>query len=162
MNPRHGGWLIGLSVVVAMTLAAFQVPFVPNWLGWLRPEWGVVLFFFWTVEAPSRTGVVSAWLAGLFFDVLLDAPLGSHGIGFAATTYLTARFQSRLAMRTLAQRAIVVFGMVTAVGLLNATIGLLVRGDFVWRAPLAGIGAAIAYPVLAVAMSGVAAKRLRS
>ena len=162
MNPKDGGWLIGLSMVVAMVLAIFQVPAVPDWIGWLRPEWGVVLLFFWTVTAPSRTGVVSAWLVGVFFDVLLDAPLGLHGIGFAATTYLTARFQSRLAMQTLTQQAIVICAVVTAVGLLNATMSLLLLGDFVWRAPLAGIGTAIAYPGISVAMGALAAKWLRS
>lgn len=153
--------MIGLSVVVAMLLAVVRLPEVPDWLGWLRPDWGVVFLFYWTVAAPGRTGVVSAWLAGFFFDVLLGEPLGLHGVGFATITYLAMRFQPRLAMYTLTQQTAVLAVASAALALLQSAVQLVVGGDFLWTAPLAGVGAALAYPPLRLVMQPVARRLVR-
>ena len=149
MNPRNGGWLIGLSIIVAMLLACAQLPHAPDWLARLRPDWGIVFFFYWTVHAPGRTGVVSAWLTGFLFDVLLGKPLGLHGVGFATITYLAMRFQPRLAMYTLPQQTAALAVVSAGLALCQSLVLMaLLREDFLWTAPLAGVGAAVAYPPL--------------
>lgn len=153
--------MIGLSVVAAMLLAVVRLPAAPDWLGWLCPDWGVVVFFYWTVAAPGRTGVVSAWLAGFFFDVLLGEPLGLHGVGFALITYLAMRFQPRLAMYTLPQQTAVLAIACAALSLLQSAVRLVVGLDFLWTAPLAGGGAALAYPPLRLLMQPVARRWVR-
>lgn len=163
MNPRRGGWLIGLSVIAAMLLALMRLPQAPEWLGWLCPDWGVVVFFFWTITAPTRTGVVSAWLAGFFFDVLLAAPLGLHGVGFAIVTYLAARFQPRLAMYTLPAQAALLAVVAAALALLKTGLHFVVvaEADFAWTAPLAGLGAMLTYPLLRLLLHAPAARYVR-
>ena len=153
--------MIGLSVIAAMQLAVVRLPEGPEWVGWLRPDWGVVVFFFWTVAAPGRTGVVSAWFAGFFFDVLLGAPLGLHGVGFALVTYLAARFQPRLAMYTLPGQTVVLAVVGAALALLQALLRFAMGADLVWTAPLAGVGAALAYPLLRLILHAPAARYLR-
>ena len=64
MNPTQGGWLILLSLVVALLLAVVHLPESwPQWLGWLRPAWVIMVLFFWVMELPPRVGLVSAWLS---------------------------------------------------------------------------------------------------
>lgn len=163
MNPRNGGWLIALTVIAGMVLAVFQVPGAPAWLGWLRPDWGVVVFFYWTVRAPGRTGVVSAWFAGILFDVLLGRPLGLHGAGFAIATYVAIHFQSRLAMYTVAQQTAVLVAVAAGVALLKAlALFVVLPVGFVWTAPLAGVGAAVAYPFLRFVAQPLAARWVRT
>lgn len=162
MNPRNGGWLIGLSIIVAMLLACVQVPPAPDWLVPLRPDWGIVFLFYWTVHAPGRTGVVSAWLAGFLFDVLLGKPLGLHGLGFATVTYLAMRFQPRLAMYTLPQQTVALAVVSAALALCQSLALMALREDFLWTAPLAGVGAALVYPPLRLVLRPVSRRMSRS
>lgn len=153
--------MIGLSVIAAMLLAIVRLPGLPDWFGWLRPDWGVVVLFFCTINAPGRTGVVSAWLAGFFFDVLLDKPLGLHGVGFAIVVYLTMRFQSRLAMYTLIGQTAVLAVAGAVLALLKAVLLFAVGSDFAWSAPLAGLGAALAYPLFGLVLRAPVERFLR-
>ena len=162
MNPRNGGWLIGFSIIVAMLLACTQLPAGPDWLALLRPDWGIVFFFYWTVHAPGRTGVVSAWLAGFLFDVLLNKPLGLHGVGFATITYLAMRFQPRLAMYTLPQQTAVLAVVSAGLALCQSLALMALREDFLWTAPLAGVGAALAYPPLRLVLRPFGRRMARS
>ena len=80
MNPAQGGWLILASLVVAMVLAIFHLPETwPQWLGWLRPAWVPLFVFFWVMALPHRLGLVSAWIVGIFVDVLFGDPIGLNG-----------------------------------------------------------------------------------
>ena len=162
MKRGNGVWFIGLTFLAALVLAATQGSTGLKWLDWLRPEWALLLLFYWTVARPRRTGLVWAWILALLFDVLLNTPLGLHGIGFVATIYLAARFQPQLAACTKAQQAVTIGVLVTLVSLCNAAILLLARGEFVWATPLAGLGASLAYPLLHLCLTPLAAHWVRS
>ena len=113
MNPTHGGWLILLTIALAMVLAIFHVPESwPQWLGWLRPAWLAMVVFYWVMELPHRLGLISAWVIGLLLDVLYADPLGLNGFLLAAITYVVWRFYERLRMYSIVQQCVVVFLLV--------------------------------------------------
>ena len=123
MNPAKGGWLILLSVAVALILAVVHLPESwPQWLGWLRPAWVAVVVFFWVMELPHRLGLISAWLVGLAADVLQADPLGLNGILLAAITYIAWRFYERLRMYSVIQQCGVVFVLVLVSEVLRALV----------------------------------------
>ena len=65
MNPLQGGWVILLTLIVAMVFSVTHLPaWVPNWLGWLRPEWVVLVLFYWVIERPDRVGMILVWVLG--------------------------------------------------------------------------------------------------
>ena len=71
MNPANGGWVILLSLLVAMMLGVIHLPESwPIWFGWFRPNWLLVVLFFWVIELPQRIGLIAVWCLGLFVDVL--------------------------------------------------------------------------------------------
>jgi rod shape-determining protein MreD len=110
VNPTQGGWLILLSLGVAMLLAIVHLPESwPQWLGWLRPAWISLVVFFWVMELPHRLGLISAWMIGLVVDVLYADPLGLNGALLAAITYVAWRFYERLRMYSVFQQCGVVF-----------------------------------------------------
>lgn len=110
MNPAQGGWLILASLVVAMVLAIFHLPETwPQWLGWLRPAWVPLFVFFWVMALPHRLGLVSAWIVGIFVDVLFGDPIGLNGAVLAGITYIGWRFYERLRMYSVVQQCGVVF-----------------------------------------------------
>ena len=113
MNPTRGGWVILLTLAVAMLLAVFHLPEgAPAWLGWLRPSWIVLVVFYWVMALPHRFGMISAWITGLLVDVLYADPLGVNGFCLAALTYVTWSFYERFRMYSVAQQGVVVFLLV--------------------------------------------------
>ncbi|HEY5679741.1 MAG TPA: rod shape-determining protein MreD [Pseudomonadales bacterium] len=110
MNPAQGGWLILASLVVALVLSIFHLPETwPQWLGWLRPAWVPLFVFFWVMALPHRLGLVSAWIFGIFVDVLFGDPIGLNGAVLAGITYIGWRFYERLRMYSVVQQCGVVF-----------------------------------------------------
>ena len=153
MNPTKGGWLIPLSLLAAMALRIAPLPGEPpEWVGWLRPDWAVALFFYWTVTMPGRTGMLSAWLAGLLFDALLGGsyPLGLHGAGFAFTVFVATALRARLQMYSRRQQAAVVAALVLAVQLFQSSVRLVALDvDFSVFIALSALVTMLVYPLLA-------------
>lgn len=120
MNPTRGGWLILLTLFVAMILSVVHLPQDwAAWLGWLRPNWMLLVLFFWVMELPHRLGLIAAWCLGVLMDGLLGEPLGLNGLLLAAFTYLTWRFFERLRMYSALQQCGVIFMLVLAAELVR-------------------------------------------
>lgn len=153
MNPTKGGWLIPLSLLVAMALRIATLPGEPpDWVGWLRPDWAVALFFYWTVTMPGRTGMLSAWLAGLLFDALLGGsyPLGLHGAGFAFTVFVATALRPRLQMFSSRQQAAVVAALALGVQLFQSAVRFVALDvDFSAFIALSALMTMLVYPLLA-------------
>ena len=123
MNPANR-WVMLATLLGVLILSAVHLPIAaPEWLRWLNPDWALALFLFWSMAAPRRVGIASAWITGLLLDVLQSDPLGLHGLVLATATYLSTRFQQRVSMFRLAQRSAIVF----AVAALAQLVKVLVR-----------------------------------
>lgn len=110
MIPFRGGWVVILTLLIAITLSAMQLPFsTPRWFVLLRPEWVLLAVFYWGVERPDRVPMVFVWLLGLVLDVLQGSPLGVNGLCLAATVFIAWSFYERLRMYSRLQQAIVIF-----------------------------------------------------
>ena len=132
MNPANGGWVIFLSLLLAMLLSIVHLPQTwPSWLGWLRPDWLLLVLFFWVVELPHRVGLIAIWILGLFVDVLLAEPLGLNGLILASVTYISWRFYERLRMYSVLQQCVVLLFFSLGAQLLRGFVLSLER-NYVW------------------------------
>ena len=134
MNPANGGWVILLSLIVAMMLGVLHLPESwPNWLGWLRPNWLLLVVFFWVIELPHRTGLIAVWCVGMFVDVLYADPIGLNGFILASVTYIAWRSFERLRMYSVLQQSGIVFLLVLGAELLRViTLGLGSERSWGW------------------------------
>lgn len=140
-----GLWVIALSFVVAMVLAIVPLPdFVPPELGYLRPEWIVLVLIYWVVALPHRIGIAIAWLVGLLSDVLLGSLLGQHAIAFVVVAYIALSLYQRLRMFSVWQQSMIVF----------ATVGLSQLINF-WIESIAGLTEWHLWYLLASVMSAL-------
>ena len=115
MDDRSSGmWVIALTFITAMLFSVVSLPeFVPWELGYLRPEWVVLVLIYWVVALPQRIGLVIAWVIGLLVDVLSGSLLGQHGLVFIIIVYITASLYQRLRMFAVWQQSLIVFGIVS-------------------------------------------------
>lgn len=152
MNPTRGGWVIMLSIGIAMLLSVVHLPAGASaWLGWLRPSWLVLVVFYWVMALPHRFGMISAWLTGLVVDVLYADPLGVNGFCLAALTYVTWSFYERFRMYSVAQQGVVVFLMVLGTEFVRMWAQWLGRdGALSWWIVAPAVMSTVAWPLVAL------------
>ncbi|MDP2379522.1 MAG: rod shape-determining protein MreD [Pseudohongiella sp.] len=116
MTPKSNGiWVILLSFLVAYLLAI--VPF-PDWAMHYRPQWVMLVLIYWVMALPYRVGIGSAWMAGIFTDILEGSMLGIHAFTFAVLAYITLSLHQRVRLFTSWQQS----------GIILALVGLVMTG----------------------------------
>ncbi len=150
MNPTKGGWLIAVTLITAMLLSVVHLPESwPEWLGWLRPNWVVLVLFFWVIEVPHRVGLIAVWGAGLFVDVLYADPIGLNGLILAGVTYVGWRFFERLRMYSVFQQCGILLLLVTAAELLRLlVVGIGSERQWGWHALLSPLATMVVWPLM--------------
>lgn len=85
--------MIALSILIGMSLTIFPLP---KAMVWIRPEWLLLLAVFWLIWVPQKFGVISAFLLGLFWDLLVGTVLGLHAMLLTIMAYVCLRFNIQL------------------------------------------------------------------
>lgn len=150
MNPAQGGWVILLSLLVALLLGVAHLPEDwSDWLGWLRPNWLLLVVLFWVIELPRRLGLITVWCVGIVADVLYAEPLGLNALMLACVSYLGWRFCERLRMYSVLQQCGVSFVLVLAGEILRVwVIGLNSDAQWSWGILLVPIVSMLMWPVV--------------
>jgi rod shape-determining protein MreD len=140
--------VIAVSFVVAMVLAIVPLPdSVPIELGYLRPQWVVLVLIYWVIALPGRVGILVAWSIGLIVDVLLGSLLGQHGVAFILVAYIASSLYQRLRMFSLWQQSMIVFAIVGLSQLINFWIESIVGiGDWNLWYLLSSVVSALLWP----------------
>ncbi|KAF1055922.1 MAG: Rod shape-determining protein MreD [Pseudomonas delhiensis] len=122
-GPRNG-WLIWLSLLVALLLSVAPMPAFTE-IG--RPLWLAMFLTFWVLFAPERVGLTTAWVFGLAEDVLDGTLLGHNALILGLIVFLVLSLHQRLRMFPVWQQCLVlmvIFGLAQLVQLwLNALTG---------------------------------------
>ena len=140
MAQSRSGWLLpALSLVLTLILAL--VP-LPDSIAPLRPDWVAVVLVYWSLMAPRRFSLLTAFWVGLILDTLSGALLGQNALALLVIVYLAEKFHLRLRVFPLSQLAITVLLLLSLYefilfwvdGMAGRTVPLLER----WIAPLTG------------------------
>ena len=141
------------SLLIGMLVTVGHLPrVVPEWLALLRPEWMVLVCFFWAVELPERIGLVGVWLCGTLVDVLVGDAVGSNGACLAAVSLAGWKLQARMRLYSPFQEIALVFVVSLGVLWIKALIDNLLNGvaftpyivvnafcTSLWWIPLSGV-----------------------
>jgi rod shape-determining protein MreD len=95
--------VVAISLVLAMALRILPLP--SPWAMW-NPDWIALFLIYWTLAIPERVGVGTAWLTGLFTDVLTGRMLGQHALAYSVIAYLILRWYRRLRLYPLPQQSL--------------------------------------------------------
>lgn len=110
VDEKHrGGWVIGLTFLVAFVLAVFPLP---QSLLWARPEWVTLVLIYWIIALPQRVGIVVSFSTGLMLDLLEGSLLGQNALSLSVVAYLSLLLYQRLRVFNMLQQVAVIFVMV--------------------------------------------------
>ena len=142
---------MALSAVGALALAIIPLP---SALDALRPDFLVLVVFYWSIESPRAGGLALAFFAGLALDVINGVVLGQHALALTLTAAWATHLRLRLRVFSILSQTLTIFALLTAYQFIlfwvDGAAGNPVTSFGRWLAPV--IGAAI-WPLLAGMLS---------
>jgi rod shape-determining protein MreD len=140
MGRRRSGWFLPfVSLLLMLALAAMPLPAS---IAPFRPDWVAVVLLYWSLMAPRRFSLMTAFWMGLALDTLSGSLLGQHALALLLIVYLAERFHLQLRVFPLSQLAFTVFLLLGLYqfllfwidGVAGRTVPLMER----WAPPFAG------------------------
>jgi rod shape-determining protein MreD len=140
MDGRRRSWFLP-ALSLALTLALAVLP-LPDLVAPLRPDWVAVVLLYWSLMAPRRFSLFTAFWMGIALDTLSGALLGQNALALLVIVYLAERFHLRLRVFPVSQLAftvLILLGLYEFIlfwidGVAGRTVPLVER----WVAPLTG------------------------
>ena len=101
----------GYFFIVTTLAAGFILQFFPlaDFMRWFIPEWVLLIFIFWQLQASKVINFWWVWPIGLLLDAQQSSPLGTSVVGFSVVLYLLQLMYQRLRVFNVAQQAAVIF-----------------------------------------------------
>ena len=143
---REGSLLFWISLVAAVLMTVVAVP--EAWRPY-RPFWLGLLVIWWSLEAPDRIGLGTAFLIGLVQDVLIGNVLGMTAFRLVAIAFILLRFRARLRFFPMWQQALAVFAIMLNDRILTLALHSITGGITIdWQFWISPIVAAVLWPWL--------------
>ena len=96
--------IILLTLVVGLMLILMMLP-----LGYIAPEWILLINVYWAMALPSNTKMLLAFLSGFFVDIVLGQPLGISSLSYVIFIYIILHLYNSLRYMTVTQQMVVIF-----------------------------------------------------
>ena len=139
-RPRAAGWLLPVSVIVALLLGLLPLPDV---LLPLRPYWLALVLAYWLIEAPDKVGLGVAFILGLLADLLFGNLLGEQALRLVILAFILQRFRARLRFFPLSQQALAIGGLLLNDRVVSAAVHMMLGEPRLpwsyWWAPVVGM-----------------------
>ncbi len=97
------------SFFIALVFAVFPLPPMVNAF---RPDWMILIIFYWVLALPHRVSVFHAFILGLLLDLLLGSILGMHALLFSVLAYVVSINYQRIRYLTLVHTTLLMGGFV--------------------------------------------------
>lgn len=117
-----GGWVIWLSLLVALLLSVAPLPLS---LMFLRPLWVDLFFIYWAMTLPHRVSLMAAWILGVLLDVMLGTLLGQNALVLIFIVYITLLFQQKIRPQPILRQCLIITIILTLAQLLQIWINAL-------------------------------------
>jgi rod shape-determining protein MreD len=101
---------MALSAVVALALAVLPLPAV---LDAFRPDFLVLVVFYWCIESPRTGGLSLAFFSGLALDVIHGVVLGQHALALTLMGAWATHLRLRIRVFSMLSQCLVVFALLT-------------------------------------------------
>jgi rod shape-determining protein MreD len=142
---------MALSALVALALAVLPVPAV---VAAFRPDFLVLVVFYWSIESPRAGGLTLAFMSGLALDILQGVVLGQHALALTLMAAWATHLRLRLRVFSILSQCLTIFALLTGYQFIlfwvDGATGNPVTAFGRWLAPVIG---ALLWPVLTAILS---------
>jgi len=97
--------VIYFTYFVGLVCAIFPLPIMLNAF---RPDWMILIIFYWVLALPHRVSIGHAFILGIVFDLLLGSTLGMHALLFSLLAYIVITNYQLFRYFTLVQTTLLV------------------------------------------------------
>ena len=140
-----------ISALVALALAIIPLPSV---LDPLRPDFLVLVVFYWSIESPRAGGLALAFFSGLALDVINGVVLGQHALALTLMAAWATHLRLRLRVFSVLSQSLTIFMLLTLYQFIlfwiDGATGNPVVNYGRWLAPVIG---AVIWPILSATLS---------
>jgi rod shape-determining protein MreD len=144
---------MALSALVALALSVMPLP-AP--VDAFRPDFLVLVVFYWSIESPRAGGLALAFVSGLALDVIRGVVLGQHALALTLMAAWATHLRLRLRVFSVLSQSLTIFALLTGYQFIlfwiDGATGNPVTTFSRWLAPVIG---ALIWPLLAGVMSRV-------
>jgi rod shape-determining protein MreD len=137
---------MALSSLVALSLAVLPLPAA---IDPFRPDFLVLVVFYWSIESPRAGGLTLAFCAGLALDVIRGVVLGQHALALTLMAAWATHLRLRLRVFSLVSQSLTIFAFLTGYQFIlfwiDGATGNPVTAFGRWLAPVIG---ALLWPLL--------------
>ncbi len=140
-----------LSALVALALAILPLPAAVDAF---RPDFLVLVVFYWCIEQPRAGGLTLAFVAGLALDVIQGVVLGQHALALVLMAAWATHLRLRLRVFSVLSQSLTIFALLTGYQFIlfwvDGATGNPVTSFSRWLAPVIG---ALIWPPMVSALS---------
>ena len=144
---------MAISALVALALAVLPLP---SMLEMFRPDFLVLIVFYWSIESPRAGGLALAFFSGLALDVIYGVVLGQHALALTLLAAWATNLRLRIRVFSVLSQCLTIFALLTGYQFVlfwvDGATGNPVTTFGRWLAPV--IGAAL-WPLLIGAMGSL-------
>ena len=97
-------FIIILTLLLGLMLTLIMLP-----LGYIAPEWLLLINIYWAIALPSNKKVFLAFLSGFLVDIILGQPLGITSLSYVIFIYIVLHLYNSLRYMTIPQQTFVLF-----------------------------------------------------
>ncbi len=140
MSRKRNGWLLPVSLLVALLLGLLPLPVA---MQPFRPYWVAVVLAYWVLEDEDYAGLGLAFLVGVVADIAYGGLLGEQSLRLVVMTFILQRFRSQLRFFPMPQQVLVIGGLLLNDRVISAGLRLALGEPQLpwsyWWAPLVGM-----------------------
>jgi rod shape-determining protein MreD len=153
---REGrGRRVPMAISSLVALGLMIVP-LPDPVDAFRPDFLVLVVFYWSIESPRAGGLTLAFVAGLALDVIKGVVLGQHALALVLMAAWATNLRLRLRVFSVLHQSLTIFALLTGYQFIlfwvDGATGNPVTTFSRWLAPVIG---ALIWPLLASSLSRV-------
>jgi rod shape-determining protein MreD len=100
-------------LISSLGALAFAVIPLPKVLDALRPDFLVLVVFYWSIESPRAGGLALAFFSGLALDVINGVVLGQHALALTLMAAWATHLRLRLRVFSLLSQCLTIFMLLT-------------------------------------------------
>lgn len=119
---------------LGLICAIFPLPIILNAF---RPDWMILIIFYWVLAVPQRVSIVHAFILGLLLDLLLGSTLGIHALIFSLLAYVISANYQRIRYFTLVQTTLltglfVLIAKLSLYGIASSLQDIVLHKHYFW------------------------------